>query len=221
MVRNIAICLLLLTLPAGGNLALGQEETIPAPQLYELMIDGESYLVEADRQMRLESKEKPGTKYTVALRISLQQPLELNTLRLEYDWPAHIQDDRGRAQRTVRVRPELGYTFLITDLGQPLESKAQSQALEILVQSVSKSLAESKMQEIEVAKPHGRDFAGSKGQGVIIRYKDKEDFVHNCLVYVLVGEKFAASSIVQFFENNAETVKPRIKAMLDSVRSLR
>jgi hypothetical protein len=221
MSRTIAFGLLLLAPLVGEGNANGQEEAIAAPKTYELMLNGDSFLIEADQQVRVESKEKPGTSYMLALRVAPQQPLELNTLRLDYDWPAKIQDDHGRVQRTVRIRPELGYTFLITDLGSPLASEDQEQALTRLIESVSKSLGDAGMQKLEVPKPHRRDFTGCKGQGVLIRYRDKEGFSQNCLVYLLAGEKFAATCVVQYFEDNRDNVLPRLKAMLDSIRAVR
>lgn len=191
------------------------------PRQYELLINGESFLVEAERQMRLESKERPGVTYDVALRIAIRQPLELNTLRLEYDWPAQVEDDQGREQRTVKVHHRLGYTFLLTDLGQPLEGRAQTQALEILIQSVIQGLMESGMQKIEPSKPYPSEFAGVKARGVTIRYQDKEGFSQTCLVHLLAGDRFTGSCVVQYFDKDREAVLPRIRAMLDSVRPRR
>lgn len=220
MIRSAAICL---AVTASGLLGDTPDAEPPPsiPRQYELQINGESFLVEADRQTRLRSKEKPGLTYDVALRIAVQQPLELNTLRLVYDWPAQVEDDRGREQRTVKVHHKLGYTFLLTDLGQPLESKAREQALEILTQSVAQGLKQSGMQRIEPSKPYPSEFAGLKTRGVTIRYQDQEDFRQTCLVYLLVGETFTGSCVVQYFDNDRETVLPRIKAMLDSIRPRR
>ncbi|MEN6496862.1 MAG: hypothetical protein ABFD16_21435 [Thermoguttaceae bacterium] len=221
MVRSLAISLALLFPLAWGNPTIAKAETAPSPRLYELMINGESFLVEADQQARLESKERPGVTYNVALRVALRQPIELNTLRLEYDWPAQVEDDRGRKQRTVKVHHELGYTVLFTDLGQPLEGKDAGEALDILIQSVTKSLTESGMQRLAPSKPYHREFAGAKARGVTIHYQDKEGFGQACLVYLLVGDRFTGSCIAQYFDKDEETVLPRIKALLDSVRSRR
>lgn len=221
MVRALAAFLIACGSLIGPTDVRAQVGSIPSPRLYELMIDAESFTVEADRQVRLESKEKPGVTYTVALRISPQQPLELNRLRFDYDWPAEVHDDRGRQQRTVRVRPELGYTLLITDLGEPLDTKAQEEAFGLVSQSVLKGLGESGMQKIASSQPYDRQFASAKGRGMTIRYEDKEGLEETCLVYLLVGAKFTCSCVVQYFSANGETVLPRIKATLDSVRPRR
>lgn len=220
MIRSAAFGLVLgiLGLSGGGACA---EVSAAAPRQYELLLNGESFLVEADRQVRLESKVTPGLVYDVALRVAVQQPLQLNTLRLDYDWPAQIEDDRGAVQRTVKVHHKLGYTVLLTDLGQVLTASAQVQALEGLTQSVVEGLTESGMQKINPSKPYPAEFVGVKARGVTIRYQDKEGFHQTCLAYLLAGEKFTGSCVVQYFDNDRETVLPRIKAMLDSVRPVR
>lgn len=221
MVRALVIGLTLLLPLAWGNPAAAEADTVSSPRLYELMINGETFFVEVDQQTRLDSKERPGVAYNVALRVALRQPLELNTLRLEYDWPAQVEDDHDRKQRTVKIHHELGYTVLFTDLGQPLEGKAAEETLETLVQSVTKSLTESGMQKLAPSKPHHREFTGAKARGVTIHYQDKQGFDQTCLIYLVMGERFSGSCVVQYFDNNEETVLPRIKALLDSVRPRR
>ena len=114
--------------------------------------------------MKLESKTKPGVTYDVALRIALEQPLRLNTLRFEYDWPAKVEDDRGRPHRTVRIRHELGYSVMITDLGQPLDADSQDKVLKILQESTIQGFQQTGIQETIVADLPSRQFAGSVGR---------------------------------------------------------
>ena len=194
------------------------EQTLP-PRTYELMIDGESFLIDLDRQSKLQSKEKPGTAYQVAVRISPQQRIELNSLRFQYDWPATVSDDHGRPARSVRVRSEAGYTILLTDMGNTVE--AREEALKILIESATESIRDSGGTAIVAGKPHDRKFAGCEAKGTTLRYKDRQDFEQTCVVYLLTAPNFAASCVVQYFEKDAETVLPRLKAVLDSVQALR
>ena len=99
----------------------------PPPLTYELMINGESFLVEGDRAVKLESKEKPGTSYKVALRVAPTQRIRLNSIQFEYDLPAKAEDDGKRENRSVRIAHELGFTMLINDLGQPMNTKAREE----------------------------------------------------------------------------------------------
>ena len=97
------------------------------PSRYELIVNGESFQVEANRQVKLQSKQKPGTTYTVALRVAPTQVLRLNHVQFSYDWLAEVTDDRGRRQRRARLSHELGYSLLITDLGDSIEPAASLQ----------------------------------------------------------------------------------------------
>ena len=191
------------------------------PLVYELMINGESFLVEANRAMKLQSKEKPGTSYDVAIRVAPTQRVKLNAIQFDYDLPAKVEDDGKRENRSVRLTHELGYTVLITDLGQPLDAKAQGEALKILVDSVKETLREMKETKLNVGETHQLTFDGSSARGVTIRYRDAKDIGHVCLVYVLSGPKFAATCVAQYVDDDSEDVLPLIKKVLDSVRSVR
>ena len=185
------------------------------------MINGESFLVEANSQVKLESQEKPGATYDVALRIAPTQPVRLNTLQFAYDWPAKVEDDHRKPHRTVSVRHELGFTMLITDLAQPLDEKSQKETIKILKDSTLESFQESRMEGVTVAEPPPRKFAGADGQGVVIRYKDRQGYGHVCLVYLLTGPTFAGSCVVQYFEIDEGNVLPLVKKTLDSIRAVR
>ncbi len=220
MIRFAVFGVVLVAVGVSGGDVYAEVSTA-TPRQYELLLNGESFLVEADRQVRLESKVTPGVVYDVALRVAVQQPLQLNTLRIDYDWPAQVEDDGGAVQRTVKIHHRLGYTVLLTDLGQVLTPPAQAEALEGLMQSVVKGLMESGMKEIKPSKPYPTEFVGGKARGVTIHYQDKEGFHQTCLAYLLAGEKFSGACVVQYFDNDRETVLPRIKVMLDSVRPVR
>jgi hypothetical protein len=55
---------------------------------------------------------------------------------------------------------------------------------------------------------------------VVIRYRDGQDLGHTCLVYVLVGEKFAVSCVVEYLDRDSEDVLPLVKKTLDSFRAV-
>jgi hypothetical protein len=202
--------------PAPGQSASGQP-----PLTYELVIDGESFLVEADRQLTLQSKETPGRTYNVALRIAPQQRVELNTLQFNYDWPAEIEVDRKQFRRTAKVRHELGHTMIISDLAEPLDEESTGEALRILQESVTDSFRQSGLENVRVAEPHTQKFEHAAARGVVIGYQDSDGVKQSCLVYVLNGEGFSGSAIVQYFDEEKESVLPLIKRTLDSIRPVR
>jgi hypothetical protein len=210
----------ILTLWALAGLVWADEpQDASPPQTYELMINGESFLVQLDRQTKLASKDKSSAGYQVALRIASRQRVELNTLRFEYEWPANVSDDRRRPERTIRLRHELGYTMFLTDLGPGVES--EDEAIKILRDSVNESLRASGCRNLKVSEPYQSKFAGCKGKGVTFRYQDQHDFDHTCVAYVLSGTDFAATCVFQYFDKDGTNAKPKIKATLDSVQAIR
>ena len=212
--------LVVIALPFGW--VAGAEPGSSSPPLsFELMINGESFLVDAGRQHRLQSRQSPGVTYEVAVRIAMTQPVKLGTLRLEYQWPAQVEVDRRKQQQSVRIRHELGYTLLISDLGRPVETGAEDEALKIVWESVVESFRESGIDEIEVGPPHSHPFPAAAGRGVVIRYRGRQGFGQTCLVYLLTGENFAASCVVQYFDTQAENVLPQVRKTLNSIRPIR
>ena len=91
------------------------------------MINGEIFLIEANRLHKLSSKQKPGVAYEVALRVAPTQQLKLNSVQFEYDRLGTVEDDRGPLRRTVRLTHELGFSMLITELGGPLKPEDQDE----------------------------------------------------------------------------------------------
>jgi hypothetical protein len=200
-------------LPAGGETAAGRSP----PLTYELQINGETFLVEANRETTLESKRKPGVRYRVALRVSPTQRVRLNSIVFDYDLPAKVELDANRDGGTVRITHELGFSVLLGDLGHPLSKKEQEEALKVLVDSVTATLREMKAEGVNVTEPHERKFAGSAARGATIRYTDAKGLGHVYLLYVLSGPKHAATWVVEYLENDADDVLPLIRKMLDSV----
>ena len=69
------------------------------PSTYEVQINGENFLVEANRQVKLESRAKPGVSYTVAIRLARRSACRLNTIQFEYDLPAKVKSTPGETAR--------------------------------------------------------------------------------------------------------------------------
>ena len=207
---------ILATLPA----AWARPASTAPPVTYEVQINGESFLVEANRVVKVESKEKPGVSYNVAVRVAPTQRVRLNTIQFEYELPAKVEDNGKRENRSARLTHELGFSILLSDLGQPLEPKAQEATLKMLVDSVTAELREEKATGIDVSAPHQRTFDGSAARGVTIRYRDAKDFGHVYLLYVLTGPTFAATCVVEYLDRDSEDVLPLVKKTLDSVRAI-
>ena len=218
MLRISVFCLIGIPVLACGAPVVGQPGQVVPPTVYELLIDGESFLVEANRAVKLQSKEQPGVSYQVALRVATTQRLRLNSVQFEYDWLNKVEDTGTRPQRSVRLTHELGFNMRIAELGGPLEPKAQDEALKILTETLVDTYKQMKVAKLTVGKPQERKFEGTAGRGVVIRYNDAQEFGHTSLVYVLAGQKFTVSCIVQYLDNDSDDVLPLIRKTLDSFR---
>lgn len=193
-------------------------QAVPA-STYEVQINGENFEVEANRVVKLESKEKPGVVYNVAVRVAQTQRVRLGNVQFEYDLPAKVVEDGSRANRSMRLTHELGFSILLTDLGSTLDTKAEEDALKMLVESVTSALQEEKATAVDVSGTHERKFDGSSARGVTVRYRDAKDFGHVCLLYVLTGPTFAVSCVAEYVEDDGDDVLPLVKKTLDSVRA--
>ena len=224
MRRSRLICLLAaVTLFASGTACAAPPDTPGSdtpPLTYDLMINGETFSVEANRQAKLKSQSKPGVTYDVAIQIAMEQHIRLDRLRFSYDWPATVQESRRRGQRTVRIRHELGFTVIVTDLGPAMDAKSQEEVLKIMTESMAESLRESGVKKLETAPPREWKFAHSSGRGVQFRYEDQQGTPQTSLALVLGAPNFAASCIVQYFDANAENALPRVRKIVDSIRGL-
>lgn len=196
------------------------EPTALPPSSYEVQINGETFRVEANRQVKLESKTKPGVAYTVAIRLAPTQRVRLNSVDFDYDLPAQVKADARGENRTARLTHELGFSVLLCDLGRSLDSKAQEQTLQTLAKSVSASLREAKVKGLEVSETHQRSFDGLAARGETVRYRDAKGLEHVYLLYVLSGPTCAATCVVEYLEHDSDDVLPLIKRILDSVRPI-
>jgi hypothetical protein len=222
MTRMFSFCVMIAAVAASAVPAIAQRPSGDSPVLYELMINGESFTVEGNRLVKLQSKEKPGASYEVALRVAPTQRMKLGSVQFEYDWLCKVERTGGREQRSVRLTHERGFNMLVTDLGDtPLEAEARDEALKILVESATESLKEPAVTKLDVGKPQDKKFEGAGARGVVIRCHDGQDLGRTSLVYVLVGAKFTVSCIVQYLDNDAADVVPVIRRTLDSFRPAR
>lgn len=221
MFRTASIGLSLTVLLLRVSAVQAQSAPTAPPLTYEVQINGESFFVEGDRVVKLDSKKKPDVHYTVAVRVSPTQRIRLNTVEFDYELPAKvIEDSSKRENRSVRLEHELGFSILLTDLGKPNNPKAVEGTLKMLTDSVTAALRDGKARDINTSDPHERTFANASARGAAIRYRDAKNFQHVYLVYVLSGPSFSVSCVAEYVENDGEDVLPLIKKTLDSVRAV-
>ncbi|MCS7305906.1 MAG: hypothetical protein NZ602_12475 [Thermoguttaceae bacterium] len=209
----------------GIGMAAGSGQTGPWGQLpttYELMINGESFLLEVNQLVRLQSQLRPGTVYEVALRVSPIQYLRLNQIRLMYDLRCKVEDDRQPQRRTVRLVHPHGCHLLITELGEPLAGDDRETALRILTEATVQSYRQRGIPEekMEVSRLETTQLPSAEARGVRIRYQDAKGIEHQGLIYLLVGKTFTCSFIVEYLQTDEDRVLPIAKRILDSIQPL-
>jgi len=187
---------------------------------YELLINGESFLVEGNQMVKVRSEENPDIEYQVAIRVAPTQQYRMPTLRFSYERPVGIERDTEGGHQVVRLVHELGYSMRIHDLGGTLDEQAQSQVLDILAESVTDSFREMEARDIQVGQPQKRDFGENTGLGSIIRYRDEQGLGHTCLVYVLAGKGFSATCVIQYLDRDQDEVIPLVRKTLESFRAV-
>jgi hypothetical protein len=186
--------------------------------LYDLVINGESFTVEGGRVTKLQSRKTPGTTYEVAIRLSPNQRVRLDKLQLDYDIHATVEETPDAAQRTIKLRHDLGFTILLAELGSPLDAAGQEKALAGLSDSAATALGGIAAGKVDMGPVRTPKFPAVKGLGKLLRYTDKQGFGHSCLVYVLTGDTFSASFFAQYLDRDAADVVPLIKRVLESIR---
>ncbi len=203
-----------------GNGLMAAESQLPST--YEVMINGESFLLEANQAVRLQSQRYPGTVYEVALRVSPIQYLRLNRIRLAYDLGMRVEDDRQAQRRTVRLVHPQGCHMLVTEIGQPLAEGDRDTALRMLTEATvqnyrQRGIPEAKM---ELTRLEKTQLPAAEARGVRIRYQDAKGIEHQSLIYLLVGKTFTCSCIVEYLQVDEGQVLPILKRIFDSIQPL-
>ena len=122
----------------------------------------------SQRPIKVESKLKKGTTYTLAVRVAMTQPLRLNSVQMEYGMWAKVTDNKGKDLRIAQINHELGFSLEITDLGQALDAKHQDDLL--------KTLADHAVQAIYGPQGDGIEADGTQGPEVrLLRRQVAED----------------------------------------------
>ena len=217
MPKAVIACVCLSVGAALGGAARADQEVAVPPTTYEVLINGESFRVEADRTTKVESARKPGTSYQLVVRIARTQVLRLNTVRLEYDMPAAVTDDRGHRHRTVEIKHQLGFSILLSDLGAPLDAAGMEKALKTQVDALAEM---HRNEKATVGKPISGKFAGATGPGKIVQYTDAHGKGHTCVVYVLGGPKFCVACIIQYLDEDKDNVRETDSEILNSIEAM-
>jgi len=192
------------------------------PATYEVQIDGESFQVESgQRPIKVESKLKKGTTYTLAVRVALNQVLRLNTVRMEYGMWAKVEDDNGKNIRFAKIfNRDIGLILSITDVGHAMGKEHADKLLDTLVDAAVKRHTDDKATHLEKKGPIPQKFGISSGKGTRITYRDDRGLAHTTMIFVLSGENYTVGAEAEFADQYFDDAMPWIRAALSSIRPL-
>ena len=212
------ICLAVWVVSAMVGLhVLAAQEVGPAPLRFEVQINGENFLVDEGRITPLESKNKPGVEYEVAVWLAQYQPWRLNRIGFNYHRGFAVTDDQAEVLRTATLKHDLGFAMVLSDLGGALDEQGKQQTLEALIKTTRQSLETSGAEQLVVSAPSTREFGDVEGRGVTIAYQ-QGDTPEAALVYVLTTEDFSATVVVQYLEKDQADVLDLIRPTWRSLR---
>ena len=109
---------------------------------------------------------------------------------------------------------------VITDLGGPLPAETKATALKQLVDAMKKTLGESGIEDIDVSKPQRRKLGANAVEAVTFSYLDSDGDGRMSAVYLVAGEKFTCSCLLQCNEDVREEAVDMVKATLASLAPL-
>ena len=199
----------------------GQVSADDPPVTYEVQIDGESFQVEGNqRPVKVESKLKPGTAYTLAVRVAMNQTLRLNSVQLDYGMWARVKDNKDKELRVATIIHELGFSLVVTDLGRPLDEKRRDDLLKTVADAAEQRFKDRNAKNINRTPPSKvQKYGVSQGKWLTIRYKDPEDVARSCMVFVLWGDTYTVSVVAEFRDQDKEDVRPWAMNAIGSIRS--
>ncbi|MCA9245645.1 MAG: hypothetical protein KDA42_00990 [Planctomycetales bacterium] len=212
-----SILLAMLALASSTTIAAAQSPSASPPRRYELLINGENFVIELGAFQELTSKLSGGEKYQVALRVAQYQPLELNTVAFDYHRGFSVVDDQGADVRTATLRHALGFVMVASDLGGPLKEGNEPNALKLVADLAVAEIRKAGGQAVDVTKPASLTIGNFSALRVGIQYQ-REDTAWRSLVYLLTNKKAAMSVLVEYAADDQDDVLPIVQPSLSTVR---
>jgi hypothetical protein len=200
--------------------------TAQQPVMYEVQINGESFRVEGNRQTTVTSATDPKVKYNIAIRVDPVQVLSLNKVRLDYENPVTIEDNKkpdAKAPdvRFVKLSHNDGYSLALIDPGQKFDEKQQGEAIEQLTKSTTERLSALKATDVQAGKLLQGKFGNVAGPWRMIRFKDAAGKAETSMLFVLSGDGFTVSCVGEFADDQAADAKPWIGNAVKSLRAVK
>jgi hypothetical protein len=201
--------------------AAAQPSADDSPVTYEVQINGEGFQVEGgQRPIKVESKLKPGTVYTLAVRVSMTQVLRLNSVQLEYGMWAKVVDDKRKGWRTAQIIHDLAFSLEINDLGRFLDDKGQAELLKTVADELEKRFTDHKATDLKRTELNDIKIGSSAAKRLRFNFKDSKGVAGTCMIFVLSGEKYTVYAVAQFRDQDQSDAGPWVSSALKSIRPL-
>jgi hypothetical protein len=191
-----------------------------APPRYEVSINGEKFTVTAGRSTKLESQKHPGTNYQVTVRLAPLQHWRLNHVQFDYQLGVEVDDNRASEGRTATLKHPVGFVAILTDLGGAMPDEAKASAMEQLVEAMKKSLKAAGIEEVKTSKVQKRKLGNNTSEAVTFSYLSADGDVRMSAVYLVTGEGFSCSCMLQCDDENREEAVDMVKTTLGSLKRL-
>lgn len=188
-------------------------DDVPA-LLFELSIDGESFLVEADKQVDL--KGANGKTYKVALRLARRQRWSLNKVKFEYDAGFRVDDDNEAGLRTATLTHEMGFQLAVMEGGKAPAVAERPKVLSRVVDSISKSYTTGGATGLTVSAPETKKYGAATAVEQRITYTDRNKKASVTRVALLVAGDQTATAILSYPADDETEVAAMAKVTFES-----
>lgn len=216
--RSPWILLLCVALTLGVWQTVGAWQVTPADEVpalvFELSIDGESFLLEADRLTEL--KAASGKTYKVALRLARRQRWALNGVKFEYDAGFRVDDDNEDGLRTATLTHEMGFQLAMMEGGKAPAVAERPKVLKRVVDSIVKSYTAGGATKLQASPPETKKYDKATAVEQRIAYTDRNQKSSVTRVVLLVAGDQTATAILSYPEADEKEVLGMAKVTFDS-----
>ena len=197
-----------------GSAAQAADEAVPR---FDVSINGENFRVEGGHINRLESREHPGTTFRVAVQLARLQHCRLGNV--QFDFQREFQLDFERSGNSATLKHPLGFAAIISDLGGPLPADQRKSTLTRLVDATRRVLESTTSEKCTVSPAQDQAVRDYKITGVTLSVAGEDQLTHSAIVYLVTGQKFTCSCLIQFRETDRDDVIDILDPTLESFRS--
>jgi hypothetical protein len=186
--------------------------------VYEVSIDGETFVVSDGRETELNSRATPGRSIRLLVRRKPIQPYETTRLAFEYDGSANLEDDRDVRNRTITLIA-LSSGVLVVSEHEEAKPSDHAGILKRYVREMSESIRRDGGAILEVSPARETSTAHARGLESSIRSRDADGELSFCSIRALASEDVVFVVVTQHVEENEDRAPAFFAHTLDSIRA--